>query len=99
MDENFKKKIAEDFGLSQMPEGEQEKFIERIGNMLFETVIERSVDKMDEAVMADFDGVLNTAGEDYQKVIGFLRERVPGFKEIVSDEMSRLKRATSGIFA
>ena len=95
----MKKKIAEDFGLKQMPPESQEKFIEKIGNMLFESVIERSVDKMDEQAMTDFEGVLGTAGEDYQKVIGFLRDRVPGFKEIVSEEMSRLKRATSGIFA
>ena len=33
MDENFKKKIAEDFGLTTMPEEEQEKFIEKIGNI------------------------------------------------------------------
>ena len=99
MDGNFKKKIAEDFGLTTMPEEEQEKFIEKIGNMLFESVIERSVDVMDEKAMSDFDEILSSAGEDYQKVISFLRDRVPGFKEIVSEEMARLKRATSGIFA
>lgn len=99
MDENLKKKIAQDFGLTQMPQEEQDKFIERIGSMLFESVIERAVDVMDETAMADFDLVLNTAGDDYQKVISFLRDRVPSFKEIVADEMSHFKRATSGIFA
>lgn len=99
MDENLKKKIVADFGLGDMTEADQEKFIERIGAMLFEYVVERAVEVMDEQTMTDFDEVITNAGEDYQKVIVFLKDRVPSFKDIVTDEMSRLKRATSGIFA
>ena len=99
MDEQLKKKIIDDFGLSKMPAEEQDKFIEKIGNMLFEAVIERSIDNMDKEAMTDFDEVISNAGEDYQKVITFLSQRVEGFKEIVSEEMARLKKATSGIFA
>ena len=99
MDENFKKKIVDDFGLSKMDSAEQEKYIERIGNMLFESVVERSVDLLDEGAMTDFENTVNGAGADYQKVIGFLQTRVPGFPTIVSDELTRLKRATAGIFA
>lgn len=99
MNEEFKKKIAEDFGLGAMDSREQERMIEKIGNLLFESVVERAVDTMDEGAMADFEDVLANAGSDYQKVIGFLKSRVAGFDTIVSEEMSRLKRATSGIFA
>lgn len=99
MNDEFKKKIAEDFGLSTMDGAEQEKMIEKIGNLLFESVVERAVDVMDEAAMNDFEEVIAHAEGDYQKVINFLKERVAGFNKIVSDEMARLKRATSGIFA
>ncbi|MEK7642216.1 MAG: DUF5663 domain-containing protein [Patescibacteria group bacterium] len=99
MNDELKKRIIQDFGLAQMATEEQEKFIERIGNMLFESVIERALKKMDESAMSEFDELLNDAGEDYQKVIAFLRNRAPGFKDIVTDEMARLKRATSSIFA
>lgn len=99
MNDELKKKIIEDFGLSKMAPEEQDKFIERIGNMLFEAVIERSIDEMDKDTMTGFDEVISNAGEDYQKVISFLSQRVDGFKEIVSEEMARLKKATSGIFA
>ncbi|MEK7200520.1 MAG: DUF5663 domain-containing protein [Patescibacteria group bacterium] len=99
MNNEFNKKIVEDFGLGNMDSREQEKMIEKIGNMLFESVVERAVDVMDEEMMNDFDEVVGTAGSDYQKVISFLKSRVPGFNEIVSEELSRLKRATSGIFA
>lgn len=99
MNDELKKKIIEDFGLGKMPPEEQDKFIEKIGNMLFEAVIERSIDNMDKEAMTDFDEVISNAGEDYQKVITFLSQRVEGFKEIVSEEMARLKKATSGIFA
>jgi hypothetical protein len=98
MDENLKKKIADDFGLTQMDPLEQERMIEKIGNLLFESVIERAVDEMNEEAMKAFEEVLSEEN-DYQKVISFLRTKTPGFDSIVSDEMSRLKRATSGIFA
>lgn len=99
MDEEFKKRIIKDFGLGKMSAEEQEKMIERIGNLLFESVVERSVDEMDEETMNDFDKILSAAESDYNKVITFMKERVPNFNTLVSEELSRLKRATSGIFA
>ena len=98
MNDEFKKKIVEDFGLSAMEISEQENMIEKIGNLLFESVVERAVDEMDEETMNDFDETIGNAGSDYQKVISFLKERVSGFDKIVSEELSRLKRATAGIF-
>ena len=95
MDENFKKQIALDFGLSNLSPESQERMIERVGNMLFEAVVERSVDVMDEETRNDFEDMLGSIGQDYQKLIVFLNTRVVGFKTIVSDEMSRLRRATS----
>jgi hypothetical protein len=98
MSEEFNKKIAKDFGLENMDTEEQERMIEKIGNLLFESVIERAVDVMDEATMNDFDSVITNAGSDYQKLVSFLKERVAGFDKIVTEELSRLKRATSHIF-
>lgn len=99
MDENIKNKIAKDFGLDSMDSREQEAMIEKIGNLLFESVIERAVDAMEEDVLNEFDEAVSNAGSDYQKVIGFLKAKVPGFDKIVSEELTRLKRATAGIFA
>lgn len=99
MNDEFNKKIIKDFGLEGMDSREQERMIEKIGNLLFESVVERAVDVMDEEAMGEFDVAIENAGSDYQKVISFLKSRVPGFNEIVSEELSRLKRATSGIFA
>ena len=98
MDQNLKKKISEDFGLTNMDSSEQERMIERIGNLLFESVIERSVDLMDEQTTKDFDEIITNAGDDYNKVIRFLGERVPNFQNIVKDEMLRLKRTICVIF-
>jgi hypothetical protein len=99
MNDEFNKKIIKDFGLENIDSREQERMIEKIGNLLFESVVERAVDEMDEDATNDFDGVITEAGNDYQKIISFLKSRVPEFDKIVSEELSRLKRATSGIFA
>jgi hypothetical protein len=99
MNEEFDKKIITDFGLDNMAPEEQERMIEKIGNLLFESVVERAVDVMDDSIMNDFEDAVNNAAGDYQKVVTFLKSNVPGFDKIVSEELSRLKRATSGIFA
>ena len=99
MSEEFNKKIALDFGLNNMDSREQEQMIEKIGNLLFESVVERAVDTMDGNTMNQFEDEIANAGNDYQKVISFLKTHTPEFDSIVSEEMSRLKRATSGIFA
>jgi hypothetical protein len=95
MDENLKKKLIEDFNLTNMEGSKQEEMIDMIGTMLFESVIERSLDRMDEKTMTDFENAISGVESDYEKVASFLRERVEGFNEIVADEMSRLKRSTS----
>jgi len=99
MNEEFKKKIIIDFGLENMDSREQETMIEKIGNLLFESVVERAIDKMNEDDMNEFDGIIDEANGDYQKVVAFLKTRVQGFDKIVSEELTRLKKATSGIFA
>lgn len=99
MNDDIKKKIARDFGIDSMDSREQEQMIEKIGNLLFESVIERAVDEMEEDVLNEFDEAVSNAGSDYDKVLNFLKNKVPGFNKIVSEELSRLKRATSGIFA
>jgi hypothetical protein len=99
MSEEFNKKIIKDFGLENIDSREQERMIEKIGNLLFESVVERAVDAMNEETMNDFDGAIAEAGSDYQKIISFLKSRVKGFDKIVTEEMARLKRATSEIFA
>jgi hypothetical protein len=99
MNSELKKKISSDFGLTKMDSEEQERIIEKIGNLLFESVIERSLNLMNEQTTKDFDEVITNAGEDYEKVIRFLNENVPGFNNLVIDEMKRLKKATTGIFS
>ena len=100
MEENFKNKIIEDFGLGKMEKVAQEKMIERIGNMLFESIIERSIDLLDENGLSKFEVIIASTGSgDYQKVINFLKDEVPGFKNVVSDELAYLKKTMSGVFS
>ncbi len=99
MDTNFKQKISDDFGLGKLKAEGQERMIERIGNMLFEAVVERSIDEMSEESLSEFENVIGSAQGDYNKVLSFLGDHTPGFKVIVSDEMDRHKRATAGLFA
>jgi hypothetical protein len=99
MDEKFKQKILKDFGLTTMSSAEQERMIEKIGNLLFEGVVGRAVDSLSESKMKDFEKLVNEAGEDYNQIISFLKVEALDFENIVAEEMGRLKKTTSGIFA
>ncbi len=99
MDENLKKKIIDDFGLGQMDQSGQDEMIDKIGTLLFESVVERSLDVMDENLISQFEACIAESGEEYVRVIAFLKDNVPGFTEIVAEELARLRRATTSIFA
>jgi hypothetical protein len=99
MSDEMKQKVATDFGFASMPVPEQERMIEKIGNMLFESVLERSFDSLKDKDITDYEDLLGEGGADYQKVMDFFKERVPTFSTIVSEELGRLKKATSALLA
>lgn len=99
MDDSMKQKIATDFGFADMPVLEQERMIEKVGNMLFESVLERSFDHLSDKDLNEYEDMLGVAGADYQKIMSFFKDRVPTFGTIVSEELSRLKKACSLLLA
>ncbi len=99
MDENLKKKIIEDFGLTNIDIESQTEMIDKIGTLLFEAVVERALDMMEDSILKEFETCIDQNEQDFGQVVAFLRDRVPGFKEIVSEELNRLRRTTSSIFA
>ena len=99
MNDEIKQKIATDFGFADLPPQEQERMIEKIGNMLFESVLERSFDSLSDKDLTEYEDMLGQTGADYQKIMSFFKERVPTFSQIVSSELSRLKKATTTLLA
>jgi len=99
MDDQIKQKIATDFGFAGLPPLEQERMIEKVGNMLFESVLERSFDSLSDKDLTEYESMLGGSGADYQKIMSFFKERVPTFSTIVSEELNRLKKATSTLLA
>ena len=99
MNDEIKQKIANDFGFADLPPMEQERMIEKVGNMLFESVLERSFDSLSEQDLTDYENMLGESGADYQKIMSFFKARVPTFSSIVSSELSRLKKTTTTLLA
>ena len=99
MNDEIKQKIATDFGFADLPPMEQERMIEKVGNMLFESVLERSFDSLSEQDLADYENMLGETGADYQKIMAFFKQRVPTFSQIVSEELARLKKTASMLLA
>lgn len=95
----MRQRVANDFGLAALPPLEQERMIDKVGNMLFESVLERSFDSLNEKDLADYEEMLGQTGANYEKIIIFFKDRVPNFANIVSEELSRLKKAATALLA
>lgn len=99
MNDELKQKIASDFGFSDLPQLEQERMIEKIGNMLFEAVLDRSFDSLSEDDVNQYETLLSEEGADYERIMSFFKAHVPTFSTIVSEELNRLKKSAVTLLA
>ena len=99
MNDEMRQKIAQDFGFADLPPLEQERMIEKVGNLLFESVLERSFDHLNDKDLLDYEQMLEKSGAGYENIMTFFKERIKNFSEIVSEELGRLKKTSSTLMA
>jgi hypothetical protein len=96
MNDTLKQNLVKQLGLDLLPENEQDEAILTIGKIIFEGVILRVMEILDDVDKAALDGLL--AGNPSEEAMtSFLRSRVPNLNEIVSQEVATFKEASSGV--
>ncbi len=89
-EKNFEESVKER-GLSSLPKEKQEEMVERIGRLLYEAVLSRAMDMLDEKDETELDLLLNEETSTVEEVLGFLETKVASFGSIVSEEKAKLK--------
>ncbi len=91
--ENLKEKIFDDLKLEGLSEKEKEDILQRMGRIIFEMALIRILDEMEESTAKEFEEFLEK-NQEPEKVLKFLKEKVPNLEEILEEEARKFKSET-----
>lgn len=86
------KNFVTELGLDKLPPERQAVLFAKIGEVIFQGVLIRVLELMDEKQQASFQEVVDGAGEDVGKIVTYLEEKVPNFNHVVELEVEMFKK-------
>lgn len=92
MNTPLSKDIIKEWGLQSIPLEKQEEVVERIGRLLYQAILVRSLDILSEKEQDDLDKLLDKDDTTPQTVFAFLESKIPTFQDLMRDEKASLKR-------
>ena len=81
-------------GLENLSEKEQEESLLSIGRIIFQSVLIRVMEELDEAGKDEFEKILTEKPNDEEAILGFLQAKISNFNEIVSGEVAKFKQGS-----
>jgi len=92
--DELRKNIAEELGITSMPPEAQEQVIGKLGELALKQVAINALEQLPEEKRAEFDAL--TKSEDPEKMQTFLAEHIPNFNEMVDqtvkEEVTKFKQ-------
>ena len=83
--------MVAEWGLSNLPEIKQVEMVDRIGRLLYQALLVRSLDILSEKEQTEFDLLLDEDTTTPQNVLQFLAAKIPTFEEMRKEEVEKLK--------
>ncbi len=83
--------IVKEWGLGSLPYEKQLEMVERIGKIIYQALLVRSLDILSEKEQEEFDELLDQDSTTPDDVLGFLQKKIPNFEKIVLEERKSLK--------
>ena len=87
-------RVAEAFGLGQLPKAVRDALIEEIDVMIFRSVLFRVMTNLSEEDKNELHEILENAGDDFEKPYNFLKTKTNNFDEIMREEVRKMKSET-----
>lgn len=84
--------IIKNLGLDSLPEKEQEEALQSIGRIIFQSVLIRVMEELDDKGKDEFEKILSEKPNDESAILGFLQTKIPNLDEIVNNEVSKFKQ-------
>lgn len=91
MNNILSKDIISEWGLSALPEEKQVEMVDRIGRLLYQALLVRSLDILSETEQTEFDLLLDEDTTTPQDVMAFLQSKIPTFDLLVVEERNKMK--------
>lgn len=88
----LQKNIINDLGLDKLPAKEQEEALLSIGRIIFQSVLIRTMEELDEAGKDEFEKILSEKPNDEEAILSFLQKKIPNLNEIVNEEVAKFKQ-------
>lgn len=88
----LQKNIIKDLGLDTLPEKKQEEALLSIGRIIFQSVLIRVMDELDDKGKDEFEKVLTEKPNDEEAIFGFLKKNVANLNKIVNEEVRKFKQ-------
>lgn len=85
------KDIVSEWGLGELPQEEQIDMVDRIGRLIYQALLVRSLDILSEVEQEEFDLLLDEDITTPEEVVLFLERKIPTFKLLLKEEVSKLK--------
>ena len=92
MDQILRKNIIKDLELDKLPAEEQEKALLSMGRIIFQSVMIRVLEKLNEKDKEEFEKMLSEKPADGDAILIFLQSRIPNINEIINEEIALFKR-------
>jgi len=90
----IRKDLFDLFQLDKMPPEKGEEVLNRLANLVFQSVLVRSLPMLSEEDLSEYEKIVS-GDENADVLIKFLSEKVPEFNKIISEEAGVLRRELS----
>ncbi|ETB64073.1 MAG: hypothetical protein O210_OD1C00001G0555 [Parcubacteria bacterium RAAC4_OD1_1] len=94
----MKKDLIDMFELDKLPGDKTEEMVERLGRLIFQATLVRSIPLLSEENQKEYEKLIDSekGGDEMFK---FLQEKVPGFENILKEESEALRLQMSEGFS
>lgn len=92
MNDILSKDVVKEWGLETMPLEKQADMVDRIGKMIYQAILVRSLDILSEKEQTEFDLLLDEDTTTPQDVLAFLQSKISTFEQLVMEERQNLKQ-------
>ena len=83
--------MIREWGLEDLPEEKQVEMVDRIGRLLYQAVLVRTLDILSDKDQEEFDALLDLDTTTPQEVLVFLNSKISTFEQLVTEERNNLK--------
>lgn len=86
----FRELLVKEFNLADLPIDEQTEYVDQIGELVLQGVLIKSLAALDNDQASQLEAFIDS-GKEAEEVLEFLRSAIPGFTDLVHDEIKAVQ--------